>query len=148
MTTPAPGAVPGEFVYDAANPFCPAGGLLEQIGARWANLTVIALADGPKRHTDLRRLVPGVSQKMLTQTVRTLERNGMVTRTITPTVPVRVDYELTALGRSLLPLLWSIKKWVEANMAEVEVERERYDERDPVPPVAVLNRREPTAVTV
>lgn len=147
MTFPQPAPVPGEFVYDAANPLCPAGGLLDQIGSRWANLTVIAMADGPKRHADLRRLVPGVSQKMLTQTVRTLERNGMVRRTITPTVPVRVDYELTDLGRSILPILWSIKKWVEANIAEVETERERYDEREPVPPVAVLNRRDRLGLT-
>ncbi|GLZ80866.1 transcriptional regulator [Actinorhabdospora filicis] len=147
MTFPVPGPTPGEFTYDGATPFCPVSGLLDQIRSRWANLSLLALAAGPRRHAELRRLVPGVSQKMLTQALRMLERNGMVRRTITPTVPVRVDYALTDLGRSVLPLLWSIKKWSEANMAEMESERERYDEREPVPPVAVLNRRDAAAVT-
>jgi DNA-binding HxlR family transcriptional regulator len=91
-------------------------------------LVLGALGDAPKRHSELARRIAGVSQKMLTQTLRTLERDGLVTRTVTPSVPVRVDYELTALGRTLLPVMVGIKDWAEAHMDEVNAAREVYDE--------------------
>ena len=69
--------------------------------------------------SDLARIIAGVSQKMLTQTLRTLERDGMVSRTITPAVPVRVEYELTPLGRSLLPVMRAVKEWAEGHMDDV-----------------------------
>lgn len=87
-----------------------------------------ALGDAPKRHGELARRIAGVSQKMLTQTLRTLERDGLVTRTVTPSVPMRVDYELTALGRTLLPVMVGIKDWAEAHMDEVNTARRVYDE--------------------
>ena len=127
VPVPHPADLPGEFVYDASRPHCPARELLDQISTKWANLSLIALAAGPRRYSDITRFMPGASKKMITQTLRMLERNGMVTRTITPAVPVRVDYELTALGRSLLPLVWAIKVWSESNMDEVAAARGAYD---------------------
>ena len=108
--------------------------MLETIADKWAALLVNALARGPRRHSELRRTVAGVSQKMLTQTLRTLERDGLVTRTITASVPVRVDYELTDLGRDLLPVLRALKDWSEANIEHILAHRETFDA--PPQPVA------------
>ncbi|MGW5102256.1 winged helix-turn-helix transcriptional regulator [Streptomyces sp. NPDC004100] len=116
--------------YDAYLAECPARQLLDRIADKWVSLTVTALADGPKRYSDLHRRLAGVSQKMLTQTLRHLERDGLVTRTVTPAVPVRVDYALTPLGRSLLPVMRAIKGWAEDHMAEVWEARVAYDARD------------------
>ncbi|MFC9695091.1 winged helix-turn-helix transcriptional regulator [Kribbella sp. NPDC056951] len=113
--------------YDVFMAGCPARNLLDRIGSKWVSLILFGLADGPQRYSDLSRRIAGVSQKMLTQTLRTLERDGMITRAVTPAVPVRVDYELTPLGRSLLPLVGAIREWAEANMPEVEAARDRYD---------------------
>jgi DNA-binding HxlR family transcriptional regulator len=90
-------------------------------------LVLAALSNGPQRYNEIARTVAGVSQKMLTQTLRTLERDGLATRTVTPTVPVRVDYELTDLGQSLLPVMRAIKDWAEAHMDDVLLARSRYD---------------------
>ena len=76
-------------------------------------LILVALAGGPLRYSDLRQVIAGVSQKMLTQTLRTLERDGLVSRTVTPAVPVRVDYALTPLGDSLMPAVNAVKTWAE-----------------------------------
>jgi len=113
--------------YDAFLAECPARQLLDRISDKWVSLLLVALADGPLRYSDLSRKVAGVSQKMLTQTLRGLERDGLVTRAVTPSVPVRVDYELTALGRSLLPVMRAIKDWAEDNMPEVAAARSAYD---------------------
>jgi len=86
-----------------------------------------ALADGERRYSELSRAIAGVSQKMLTQTLRNLERDGIVLRSITPAVPVRVDYRLTPLGTSLLPVVAAIKDWAEQNMDQVLTARERFD---------------------
>ncbi|WP_406288859.1 winged helix-turn-helix transcriptional regulator [Embleya sp. NBC_00896] len=106
---------------------CPARRLLDGISDKWVSLLVNALADGPQRYSDLSRRVAGVSQKMLTQTLRNLERDGLATRTVTPSVPVRVDYALTPLGESLLPLMRAIKAWAEEHIPEVDAARDRYD---------------------
>jgi len=90
-------------------------------------LVLCALRDGPKRYTEVARQIAGVSQKMLTQTLRTLERDGIVARHVTPSVPVRVDYELTPLGQSLLVVVAQIKAWAEANMDAVRDARDAYD---------------------
>ncbi|MFH9352429.1 winged helix-turn-helix transcriptional regulator [Kitasatospora sp. NPDC017646] len=115
--------------YDAYLAQCPARQLLDRIGDKWVSLLVNALADGPQRYSDLRRRLAGVSEKMLTQTLRTLERDGLVHRTVTPTVPARVDYALTPLGRDLLPLVRSIKAWAEIHMPHVLAARADYDHR-------------------
>jgi DNA-binding HxlR family transcriptional regulator len=113
--------------YDAYLAECPARQLLERISDKWVSLIVNALAEGPQRYSDLSRRIASVSQKMLTQTLRNLERDGLVTRTVTPTVPVRVDYELTPLGRTILPLMRAVKSWAETNMDDVLAARNHYD---------------------
>ncbi|MEV0401440.1 helix-turn-helix domain-containing protein [Actinoallomurus sp. NPDC050550] len=113
--------------YDAYMAACPARDLLDRISDKWITLILNALADGPRRYSDLGRTIAGVSQKMLTQTLRALERDGMVTRTVTPSVPVRVDYELTPLGVSLLPLVQAAKAWAETHIEEVHTARAAYD---------------------
>ncbi|MGV9267866.1 winged helix-turn-helix transcriptional regulator [Kitasatospora sp. NPDC003701] len=115
--------------FDAYLAQCPARQLLDRIGDKWVSLLVNALADGPQRYSDLRRRLAGVSEKMLTQTLRALERDGLLTRTVTPSVPARVDYALTPLGVGLLPLMRAIKTWAEENMPEVLAARDAYDTR-------------------
>jgi DNA-binding HxlR family transcriptional regulator len=87
--------------YDAYLATCPSRQLLSALADKWVALVLNALRDGTLRHAELARRIAGVSQKMLTQTLRSLERDGLVARAVTPAVPVRVDYELTALGRDL-----------------------------------------------
>lgn len=113
--------------YDAYLALCPTRQLVGVLADKWFCLILSALAAGPLRHAELRRKIAGVSQKMLTQTLRTLERDGFVTRTITPSVPVRVDYELTDLGRDIRPVMQAIKDWAERNMAEVSAARATWD---------------------
>ena len=113
--------------YDAFLAACPTRQLLVTLSDKWMSLVLCALADGAMRHSDLARRIAGVSQKMLTQTLRTLERDGLITRTVTPSVPVRVDYALTPLGRDLTPLMAAIKSWAEANMDAVQAARDGYD---------------------
>ncbi|MEV8512334.1 helix-turn-helix domain-containing protein [Dactylosporangium sp. NPDC051484] len=106
---------------------CPTRQVLATVGDKWASLVVNALAEGSLRHGELRTSIAGASQKMLTQTLRTLERDGMVTRTVTPSVPVRVDYELTPLGHSLVPILVALKSWSETHIGQILQAREDYD---------------------
>lgn len=110
-----------EFNAFLAN--CPSRQLLDIIANKWVCLVLTALADEPRRHSELRREIAGISQKMLTQTLRELERDGLVTRTITASVPVRVDYEITELGQDLQQVLREVKRWAEANMAKVLAHR-------------------------
>ncbi|NUT39723.1 MAG: helix-turn-helix transcriptional regulator [Thermoactinospora sp.] len=116
-----------KVAYDAYIDKCPSRKLLDTLSDKWVSLVLVALSDGPRRYSDMARRIAGVSQKMLTQTLRSMERDGLVTRTVTPAVPVRVDYELTALGRTLLPLMAAVKAWAEEHIEEVEEARGRYD---------------------
>src|ERR671936_2071743 len=102
--------------YNAYLATCPARQVLDSLSDKWVTLVLNALSDGPKRYSDLARIISGVSQKMLTQTLRSLERDGLVTRTVTPSVPVTVAYELTDLGLSLDHVMRGIKEWAEAHM--------------------------------
>ncbi|KQX70750.1 MULTISPECIES: helix-turn-helix domain-containing protein [unclassified Streptomyces] len=113
--------------YDAFLRSCPTNQLLDRLSDKWVSLVVSALAPGPQRYSDLARRIAGVSPKMLTQTLRTLERDGILTRTVTPSVPVRVDYELTPLGSNLALLLTAVKDWAENHFDEVQAARRRYD---------------------
>jgi len=115
--------------YDAFLAACPTRKLLDRISDKWVSLVLVSLADGPRRYNDLARAIAGVSQKMLTQTLRSLERDGLVTRTVTPSVPVRVDYDLTPLGHTLQTVMHAIKGWAEAHIEEVESARAEYDSR-------------------
>lgn len=115
--------------YDAFIAACPSRQLLDRLSDKWTTLVISALADGPRRYAELARTIAGVSQKILTQTLRSLERDGLVTRTVTPAVPVRVDYGLTAIGRELLPVLTAVKEWSERHIERVLDSREEYDAR-------------------
>jgi DNA-binding HxlR family transcriptional regulator len=114
--------------FDAFAASCPSRRLLDTIGDKWASLVIVALGlEGRMRYSQLSARIDGVSQKMLTQTLRSLERDGLLTRTVTPSVPVRVDYELTPLGLSLLEPIRHLKEWAEEHMPEVDRAREEYD---------------------
>jgi len=126
--------------YDAFLTNCPSRQLLARISDKWVTLILAALSSDeasrgrgsvgePRslRYSELSRRLSGVSQKMLTQTLRSLERDGLLTRTVTPTVPVTVTYELTELGLSLQDLMRGVKEWAEANMDEVIANRDDYD---------------------
>lgn len=101
--------------------------ILQRIGDKWSLLVVRRLGDGPMRFNELRAAVGGISQKMLTTTLRTLERDGFLTRTVFPTIPPRVDYELTDLGRELEIPVKGLAEWAISNMGRVNDARERFD---------------------
>jgi DNA-binding HxlR family transcriptional regulator len=101
--------------------------VLARIGDKWTVLVVSVLGDGPKRFNELRRALGSISQRMLTLTLRALERDGLVTRTVFPTIPPRVDYELTRLGQSLLAPVHVLGTWARQNRSAIEAARRRYD---------------------
>ncbi|WP_079046137.1 winged helix-turn-helix transcriptional regulator [Carbonactinospora thermoautotrophica] len=112
------------------NPYlkeCPTRQVLDRIGDRWTVLVVGALRDGPLRYTELARRIEGVSQKMLTATLRALERDGLVRRTVHPVIPPHVEYELTDLGQTLLPPLDALEAWALEHISDVLAARKRYD---------------------
>jgi DNA-binding HxlR family transcriptional regulator len=126
--------------YDAFLANCPSRQVLGRISDKWVALVLAALgSEGPHpgqdcageprpmRYSELSRRLAGVSQKMLTQTLRYLERDGLLVRTVTPTVPVTVSYELTDLGSSLQDVMRGIKAWAEEHIDEVRANREKYD---------------------
>lgn len=100
---------------------------LARIGDKWTILVVGALSNGPQRYNALRRMIDGISQRMLTLTLKGLEKDGLVTRTLYPTVPPRVDYELTDLGRSLVGTLAAVAEWAVANHGAMVSARAAYD---------------------
>ena len=104
--------------------------VLAQISGKWTILVIRVLEDGPRRFSEIKRQIDGVSQKMLTATLRDLEKDGFVTRTVTPSIPPRVDYELTDMGRELQQPLRIIGNWAHANRRRVEEARERFAERE------------------
>jgi DNA-binding HxlR family transcriptional regulator len=106
---------------------CPSRTSLARIANKWTAMVVIALDDGPLRFGDLRTAVEGISGKVLTETLRDLERDGLVSRYVYAEVPPRVEYELTDLGRTLWGPLSALGQWAEAHIAEVLDARERYD---------------------
>jgi DNA-binding HxlR family transcriptional regulator len=103
--------------------------VLNRVGDKWSVLLVSLLGDGPKRFSELRRSIEGISQRMLTLTLKGLERDGMVTRTVYPTVPPRVEYQLTTQGRTLLEPSVALAKWAEQNREKIQAARERFDAR-------------------
>lgn len=105
--------------------------VLSQIGDKWTVLIVRSLGDGPRRFSELKRDVDGISQRMLTLNLKTLERDGFITRTVYPTVPPRVDYELTALGHSLSEPLGVIAQWAITNRQRIVDARIVFDAREP-----------------
>jgi DNA-binding HxlR family transcriptional regulator len=101
--------------------------VLGRVGDKWSMLVVVMLGDGPQRFNELRRSIGGISQRMLTLTLRALERDGLVTRTVFPTIPPRVDYALTELGRSLLIPVGALSTWALENRSKIQEARQRFD---------------------
>ena len=109
---------------------CPAvREVLHRVGDKWSVLIVGLLGDGPKRFGELRRAIEGISQRMLTLTLRGLERDGLVSRAVTPTIPPRVDYALTELGRTLLVPVTELASWAEQHRVAMQQARERFDKK-------------------
>ena len=101
--------------------------VLSRVGDKWSVLVVSVLGDGAKRFNEIRRALGSISQRMLTLTLRGLERDGLVKRTVFPTIPPRVDYELTPLGCSLLTPVTALSTWARSNRAAIEQARQRFD---------------------
>ena len=101
--------------------------ILDLVGDKWTLYIIATLRDGPVRFNELRRQIDGISQRMLTINLRGLERNGLVKRTLFPTIPPRVDYELTAVGRTLLAPVMALVTWANANKESIQGARVRYD---------------------
>lgn len=106
---------------------CPVRGVLDRLGDKWSTLIVIALARRPHRFGEVRRAVPDISKRMLTQTLRDLERDGLISRQVFPTKPPSVEYRLTAMGESLLEPLNALVAWAEANQAGIGAARVAFD---------------------
>ena len=122
--------------------------ILARVGDKWTVLVVGLLGAGPMRFSELRRAIDGISQKMLTTTLRTLERDGFCTRTVFPTVPPRVDYELTELGRDLLVPVKALGEWAVANRERVDAARRRFDAQTPAAGEKSVSGRRPGATAV
>jgi DNA-binding HxlR family transcriptional regulator len=115
---------------DPSNPVCRTiSTLLSRIGDKWTVLVVQTLGAGPKRFNELRREIPSVSQRMLTLTLRNLERDGLVSRTVTPSIPPRVDYALTDLGRSLQKPVCALASWALEHVEEIHAAQARFDDQ-------------------
>ncbi|MCA1497791.1 MULTISPECIES: helix-turn-helix domain-containing protein [unclassified Bradyrhizobium] len=104
--------------------------VLSRVGDKWSVFVIMMLSDGPKRFNELKRMINGISQRMLTLTLRGLERDGLVTRTIFPTIPPRVDYELTDLGRGLSRPVEALGKWAKDHLDQIEAARTKFDQRN------------------
>ncbi|CED90843.1 winged helix-turn-helix transcriptional regulator [Actinomyces succiniciruminis] len=117
----------GEHAYNPYSRSCPSRRLLRELGELWSVLVIGALYEGPLRFTEISRRVDGISTKMLTQTLRTLERDGLVRREYYTETPPRVTYELTALGRDLADVMDTLENWAVGHMDDVLAAREAYD---------------------
>jgi DNA-binding HxlR family transcriptional regulator len=116
------------MAHDPESPACRSvNHVLQRIGDKWSVLIVQMLAEGPRRFNELRRDIPTISQRMLTLSLRGLERDGLVSRKVTPSIPPRVDYELTPLGHSLRGPVSALAGWAIDNMGEIHEAQDRYD---------------------
>jgi DNA-binding HxlR family transcriptional regulator len=126
--TPAVSKPPAVSKYDIGEAMCPYRLVLEHVTSRWGVLVLIELLDRPYRFSELRRAIGRVSEKMLTQTLQTLERDGLVHRDAKPVIPPRVDYSLTGLGREAAEQVRALAVWTKDRMDDVEKSRHAYDE--------------------
>jgi len=110
---------------DFAN--CPVRGVLDRISGKWQTLLIVALAEGPRRFGELKRALPDISQRMLTQSLRELQRDGLVARRVYPTAPPSVDYRLTDMGRSLIGPLAALIRWAEERADAIAAARQEFD---------------------
>lgn len=120
---------PSAGPYDPYRETCPTRQLLDRIGDQWTVLVIGCLGSGPQRYTEIARRIEGVSQKMLTQTLRALERDGIVERTVFPVVPPHVEYDLTELGRTLQEPIRTLERWAVQNIDAVLHARVGFDGR-------------------
>jgi DNA-binding HxlR family transcriptional regulator len=104
--------------------------VLARVGDKWSVLLIMMLGEGPKRFNELKRMIGGISQRMLTLSLRGLERDGLITRTVFPTIPPRVDYELTDLGRGLSQPVAALGQWAFEHKQEIESARTKFDQRN------------------
>lgn len=109
------------------NEDCPIRNVIAQIGDKWSLLILFALVDGPDRFNSLKSRIVGISQRMLTQTLRDLEREGYVLRTVYPEVPARVEYELTDMGRDIVKPLYQLVSWADQHHEDIKQARQAYD---------------------
>ena len=109
------------------NQDCPIRNVVAQLGDKWSLLILFALIDGPDRFNALKKRIVGISQRMLTQTLRDLERDGYIDRTVFPEVPARVEYSLTVLGQGLVKPLYKLVAWAETHHEQINQSRKRYD---------------------
>jgi len=115
---------PDPNVYNAT---CPTRLILDRVGDKWAVLLLGLLTEAPRRFNELRRKIGGISQKMLSQTLKSLERDGLVRRQVIATVPVTVEYSITPLGLTLAHAVEPLRQWAEQHVAEVQAAQRRYD---------------------
>ena len=127
METKAP--ISAVAAYNVFQQNCPSRRVFDLVGERWAALVLLALHGQPQRFSALRRRIEGISQKMLTQTVRQMERDGLLTRTVHPVVPPKVEYKLTQLGLSLGAAFCGVWVWAAENLKCVEKARRKFDEK-------------------
>lgn len=121
----------GSCFQDLPSEVCqPVGDVLARVGDKWSILTIAMLSRGTMRFSELKRSLGSISQKVLTSTLRGLERDGYVVRTVTPSIPPRVDYTLTRLGMDVLVPVTALAKWAMENRARVECSRATFDQRD------------------
>jgi DNA-binding HxlR family transcriptional regulator len=109
---------------------CPIRGILDRIGDKWSFLLILKLAQRPHRFGELRREVDDISQRMLTQTLRNLQRDGLISRTVFPTTPPSVEYRLTDLGRSLLEPMRSLVTWADLHQSAIQAARMQFDRQE------------------
>lgn len=117
---------------DGATGECPVRHILDKVGDKWSMLVVLTLSAGPLRFSRLRRSIPDISQKMLTQTLRELQRDGLVGREVFPTVPPAVEYRLTEIGESILEPFGHLVAWANRNQREIEAARSKFDAAMPI----------------
>ncbi|OMG72304.1 winged helix-turn-helix transcriptional regulator [Burkholderia ubonensis] len=120
-----------ELPPDAFLKVCPSRAVLSRIGQKWTVLTMVALQNGPMRFGDIRRRLEGVSQKMLTQTLRAMERDGLIERNVYDELPLRVEYMLSGLALTLLPLVVALKAWAEEALHTIEANNQAFDRKYP-----------------
>ena len=133
-TAPCGDTVAPSAPYGAAPATCRVRSVLDRIGDKWAIYVVDRLGQGPRRFSELRRGIDGITARMLTVTLRGLERDGILTRTVHAAVPPRVDYELTPLGETLLDTIGQLVTWADVHITEIETAQAAYDSRSGPPP--------------
>lgn len=117
-----------ELTYDILNPRCPTQQVLDRVASKWTMLVILALGDEPRRYAQLQRSVKGITKKMLTQTLRALERDGLVRRQVYPTVPPQTEYALTPLGNGLAEVVSVVRGWAYSNVEDIAQARNAFDQ--------------------